>query len=129
MIDTTPAASLHAILRLPDVMRETGLSRSTVWQHSKRGLLPRPVKLTARNVGWPAAEIAAVNAARIAGSDDDSIRALIGTLHGKRQHAGTVAEPVSEPVAETDDERTGTKVVQIHGKRSKAGKARRHDGC
>jgi len=125
MIDTTPAASLHAILRLPEVMRETGLSRSTVWQHSKHGLLPRPVKLTARNVGWPASEIAAVNAARIAGTDDDGIRVLIGTLHGKRQNAGADVDTG----ADTDDGRTGSKVVPLNGKRRKAGKERRHDGC
>jgi len=118
MIDTTPAASLHAILRLPDVVRETGLSRSTVWQHSKRGLLPRPVKLTARTVGWPASEIAAVNAARIAGTDDAGLRALIGTLHGKRTTTGTDTETVTQ----TDSERTGIKVVPIGSKRRKEGR-------
>jgi len=123
MIDTTPAASLHAILRLPDVMRETGLSRSTVWQHSKHGLLPRPVKLTARNVGWPASEIAAVNAARIAGTDDAGIRALIGTLHGKRTHA----TPDTDTGAQTDAESTGTKVVPLRSKRRTTGKGRGHD--
>jgi len=119
MTYATPPASLHAILRLPDVVRETGLSRSTVWQHSKHGLLPRPVKLTARNVGWPAAEIAAVNAARIAGSDNDGIRALIGSLHGQRQHAATVAQTVPPTVAESDDETTDTKVTAIRSPRRK----------
>jgi len=75
------------ILRLPDVMSLTGHSRSTVWHRSKIGLLPRPVKLGAHTTGWPSAEIAAINTARIAGANDDDIRALVADLHAKRTDA------------------------------------------
>lgn len=43
----------HEILRLPDVMRITGLARSTIWALIKTGRFPPPVALTKRARGWP----------------------------------------------------------------------------
>ena len=43
------------------------------------------MSLGARAVGWPAGEVSAVNAARIAGKSDDDIRALVASLELKRQ--------------------------------------------
>lgn len=49
----------HAILilRLPDVIRRTGLSRSAVYQKVKEGNFPAPVSLGLRAVGWIDEEI------------------------------------------------------------------------
>ena len=43
------------------------------------------MSLGARAVGWPAGEVSAVNAARIAGRTDDEIRALVARLELERQ--------------------------------------------
>lgn len=75
----------HTILRLPAVKAETGASRSTIYLRIQQGLWPRPVRLGPRSVGWPASEIAAINAARIAGQSDDAIRALVAKLEAIRK--------------------------------------------
>lgn len=50
----------RTILRLPDVMRVTGWSRSTVYDKIKAGKFPRPFKPDpeGRVAGWFADEIA-----------------------------------------------------------------------
>ena len=78
---------LQTILRLPAVMSESGLSRSTIYLRMSQGLWTKPVKLGARAAGWPADEIAALNAARIAGKSDDAIRALVVKLQAARKIA------------------------------------------
>jgi len=76
---------LQTIFRLPAVRSETGLSRSTLYLRISQGLWPKPVRLGARAVGWPAREVAAVNAARIAGKTDEEIRALVVKLEADRR--------------------------------------------
>lgn len=75
------------ILRLPGVIQRSGLSRSSVYKAVAAGMWPRPIRLSARAVGWPLAEIDAILAARIAGKTDDEIRALVGALGASRQDA------------------------------------------
>ena len=72
------------ILRRKHVEFESGYSRSTVYLRVSQGLFTRPVSIGVRAVGWPAGEIAALNAARIAGKSDDEIRALVARLHAAR---------------------------------------------
>jgi prophage regulatory protein len=45
------------ILRLPNVLNRTGLSRSTVYQWISEGRFPKPVSLGARAVGWVESDI------------------------------------------------------------------------
>ncbi|MCP4394608.1 MAG: AlpA family transcriptional regulator [Alphaproteobacteria bacterium] len=45
------------ILRLPDVIKTTGLSRSTIYSHIKENLFPSPINLGARCVGWIESEV------------------------------------------------------------------------
>jgi prophage regulatory protein len=45
------------ILRLPNVLDRTGLSRSTVYQRVSEGRFPKPVSLGARAVGWIETEV------------------------------------------------------------------------
>ena len=47
----------HKIMRLPEVMARTGLSRSTIYLRISQGTFPKPVNLGARAVGWIEAEI------------------------------------------------------------------------
>ena len=69
------------ILRRKQVEFECGYSRSTIYLRITQGLWTRPVSLGPRAVGWPAGEVAAINAARIAGRTDDEIRQLVVRLH------------------------------------------------
>ena len=48
---------MHMILRIPEVKRSTGLSRSTIYLRIAQGTFPKPVNLGERAVGWIEAEI------------------------------------------------------------------------
>ncbi len=74
----------HTIFRRRQVEAETGNARSTTYRLISQGLWPKPVHIGARAVGWPASEVAAINAARIAGRSDEDIRALVTRLHAER---------------------------------------------
>lgn len=73
------------ILRLPAVKAGSGYSRSTIYLRIEQKLWTKPVKLGARSVGWPVNEVAALNAARIAGKSNDEIRALVEKLETSRK--------------------------------------------
>ena len=75
----------HTILRLPALIVGTGLSRSTIYLRIAQGVFTRPVSLGSRAVGWPAHELAAINAARIAGRSDDEMRDLVAALEAARK--------------------------------------------
>ena len=81
------AYRLEPILRRPRVELTSGYSRSTLYLRITQGLWPRPVRLGPRAVGWSAGEVAAINAARIAGKSDDEIRQLVARLHAARDTA------------------------------------------
>ena len=80
---------VQTILRLPAVKAETGASRSTIYLRIQQGLWPKPVRLGPRSVGWPASEVGAINAARIASLTDDDIRALVVKLETARKLSGS----------------------------------------
>jgi prophage regulatory protein len=77
----------QTIYRLPAVKSESGLSRSTIYLRIAQGRWTKPVSLGARAVGWPSGEVAALNAARIAGKTDEEIRALVVKLEAARKAA------------------------------------------
>ena len=72
------------IFRLPQVILNTGLARSTVYLRIEQGLLPKPVSLGGKAVGWPASEISQINAARIAGKSNEEIKSLVDELENQR---------------------------------------------
>ena len=78
---------LHTILRLPDTKSQSGYSRSTIYLRITQGLWTKQISLGPRAVGWPSSEVAALNAARIAGKSDDEIRALVLKLEAARKAA------------------------------------------
>ena len=45
------------ILRLPEVLEMTGLSRTTVWRLERKGEFPRRVQLGPRAVGWQSSAV------------------------------------------------------------------------
>ncbi len=80
---------LQKIFRLPAVKIESGLSRSTIYLRISQGLWTKPVSLGARAVGWPAYEVTALNAARIAGKSEAEIRNLVIELEKSRKSLPT----------------------------------------
>ena len=54
-----------SFLRLPTVLAQTGLSRSTLYEQMQKGVFPRPVQLGPRAVGWLESEVNAWLKARI----------------------------------------------------------------
>lgn len=56
---------IQVILRRPEVERATGLPRSTLYDKVAKGEFPKPVRLSARSVGWLESDIAEWQKARI----------------------------------------------------------------
>ncbi len=71
---------MHTILRLPDVKRSTGLSRSTIYLRITQGTFPKPVSLGGRAVGWLEAEVQQWLQRRIEASriESSSVGATLG---------------------------------------------------
>lgn len=82
--------TINPIYRRPVVSQATGYSRSTLYRKIKEGLFTKPVSLGADKsgnscqVGWPANEVQAINAARIAGKSDSEIKKLVEELEAAR---------------------------------------------
>lgn len=74
-----------AILRRRQVQVSSGQSRSTLYTRIRQGLWTRPVRLGPRMVGWPASEMTAILAARVAGQSDEEIKALVRQLEVARR--------------------------------------------
>lgn len=52
-----PIRSVDQILRLPEVLRIVGLSRSTVYRLAANGDFPQPIRLGRRSTGWRLSEL------------------------------------------------------------------------
>lgn len=63
------ARDLPEVLRLADVIRATGLRRSSIYERVSAGTFPRPIRLSERSVGWLAHEVLAWVHQRIAERD------------------------------------------------------------
>ena len=50
-------AQENRILRLPEVMRLTGLSKATIHRRYRDGTFPEPLRLGPQSIGWWRAEI------------------------------------------------------------------------
>ena len=74
-----------ALLRKRLVLDTTGNSNSGLYAAMQRGTMVRPVRLGPRAVAWPSNEIDAVVAARVAGSTEGEIKALVQQLHAQRK--------------------------------------------
>lgn len=99
------------IARLPTAKKMFGVGRSSIYLSIQRGLLPPPVKLGARAVGWPEHELAAVIHARIAGFGDEQIRKLVARLVVERATA-TPGLPAPARRGKSDCERPGGETAE-----------------
>jgi prophage regulatory protein len=60
---------VHVILRLPEVKRRSGLSRTSIYERVATRTFPAPVSLGGRCVGWLEEELNAWVASRVASRD------------------------------------------------------------
>ena len=51
----------YYILRLPEVLKARGRSKPSHYEDIQNGLFTHPVLLGGRSVGWPEAEVRAIN--------------------------------------------------------------------
>lgn len=60
---STPSPSIYpapaGLLRLPQVKQMIGVSGSTIWQWSRDGKFPKPVKLGTRTTAWRHSDVLA----------------------------------------------------------------------
>ena len=47
----------NRVVRLPEVMRLTGLSKATIHRRYRDGMFPQPLRLGPQSIGWWRAEI------------------------------------------------------------------------
>ncbi len=78
---------MQQILRPKAVFKIRGRGRSSHYTDVKAGLYVPPVAIGPRAKGYPESEVAALNAARIAGRSEDEIRHLVAKLVAARQSA------------------------------------------
>lgn len=64
---------MHKIIRRNEVRDRTGLPLSTMYLKIKVGEFPKPIQLTARNVGWLESEIEAWLASRVEARDREAV--------------------------------------------------------
>lgn len=57
------------ILRLPDVITQTGMSRSSIYSRMKAGSFPQAVHLGPRTVGWMQSDVDGFIHACVAGTE------------------------------------------------------------
>lgn len=73
------------LIRKPEVLARTGLSKSTLYNRIKDGLFPTPVSLGARAVAFVASEINAVLQAMIEEKTQAQIKVLVSSLIQQRK--------------------------------------------
>ncbi len=75
------------IIRKPEVLQQFGFSRSTLYLRINNGLIPPPISLGGRAVGWLSNEIDSTLNAMVAGKTETEIKALIVELVELRKQA------------------------------------------
>ncbi len=75
----------HRIIRLDEAKKIVGLSKSSFYNRIKEGILPSPINLGGRAVGWVEKEILDILNAMIAGKNHSEVKSLVVDLTNKRQ--------------------------------------------
>jgi prophage regulatory protein len=82
--------TIGVFLRLPEVKRETGMGKSTIWAKVKEGKFPAPVRFGGKCTRWVASEIEAWKRARIEERDSPKTKPEKRrgrVAHEQEQHA------------------------------------------
>jgi prophage regulatory protein len=74
---------LRRMLRLPEVLKITGLRRTAIYEGVATGRFPRPVPLGLRAVGWDELEVIAWLNERIAIRDTRTVLRSLGVSKAK----------------------------------------------
>jgi len=77
----------YRITRRPDVLSMFAFGNTSLHVRIKDGLMPPPIALGARAVGWVQSELDAVLSAMVAGHSEDQLRELVVSLVNQRQLA------------------------------------------
>ena len=73
------------IVKQPSLLKQFSFSKSTLFSQIKQGLMPKPIPLGDRAVGYLQHELDAVLSARIAGKSNEKIKELVNSLVTKRK--------------------------------------------
>lgn len=73
------------LIRKPDVVKQTGLSKSTIYNRVNDGLFPPPINLGARAVAFLVSEVDAVINAMIEERSEEDIKSLVRDLIKQRK--------------------------------------------
>jgi len=73
------------IVRKPEVLNQFGFSRSVLYDRINNGLMPPPISLGSRAVGYLQHELDAVMTYIIAGRPNNEIKLLIKNMLAERQ--------------------------------------------
>ena len=76
---------MHSFIRANKAQSVLSLPKSTFYSQISEGLLPPPIRLGKRSVGWLESEINAVIRARIQNRSDDEIKVLVQCLVDQRK--------------------------------------------
>ena len=77
--------SLVSLLRIPQVLSMTGLTRAALYKRAAAGYFVRPVKACGtKRTGWPSDEVQTIIRAHIRGASEPEIADLVRTLHTRR---------------------------------------------
>lgn len=82
--------SLQKFIRASAAQSALALPKSSFYARIEEGLLPPPIRLGKRSVGWLESEINAVIRARIQNRSDDEIKALVQQQIQKRRELYSV---------------------------------------
>ncbi len=77
----------YHITRRPDVLSQLAISNTSLHVRIKAGLLPPPISLGGRAVGWVESELDSVLSAMVAGHSEDQLRELVSSLIEQRKLA------------------------------------------
>lgn len=72
-------------LRTEALARSMGLSTRAIARQVQAGLMVSPVRVGARAIAFPQAEVETITRQRVAGRSDAEIRALVQQLHAQRE--------------------------------------------
>ena len=72
-------------LRVPGLAARYAYSPNTIYRLVQKGLLPKLVRIGPNMSAAPAAEVDAVDQARLAGADDAAVKKLVTNLAAQRQ--------------------------------------------
>lgn len=73
------------MVRLPELIKKTGLKRATIYKKIKQGLFPAPVKIGPKTSVWVEAEVDRVLHSYISGADEVQIKQVVSEILRSRK--------------------------------------------